>query len=217
MSVMFGSRGARVTLAMAVAAALVAGCGGSGTKVVTSKRPPTPLAGSSSTLTTGSAGRSAPSSTSSAPGAGSGGTPAQGTARTESAPAYAHEESSSGALAKAQETVRAHGYAPASSADYRPEQTLRVLVGTRNGSAEGHPQQAFFFLGERYLGTDSSEPSGAVHVISQGDTEVTLGYSIYRTGNSLCCPSGGEAHVTFQLNNGTLVPVQSIPSVSERR
>ena len=203
--------------AAALAAALLAGCGGSRTKVVTSNSPPTPIAGSASTVSTGSAAVSASSSTPSPSGAGSGGTPAQGAARSESAPAYAHEESSSGALAKALEAVRAHGYTPSSTSDYHPEQTLRVLVGTRNGSGEGHAQQAFFFLGERYLGTDSSQPSGAVHVISQGDTEVTLGYPIYRSGDSLCCPSGGEAHVTFQLNNGTLAPAQSIPPVSERR
>jgi hypothetical protein len=217
MSVMFGSGRALVALPLALAAALLAGCGSSGTKVVTSKSPPTPIAGNASTVSTASASVSAASSTPSPSGVGSGGTLAGGAARTQSAPAYAREESSSGALAKALETVRARGYTPSSSSDYHPEQTLRVLVGTHNGSAEGHSQQAFFFVGERYLGTDSSAPSGAVHVISQGDTEVTLGYPIYRSGDSLCCPSGGEAHVTFQLNNGTLAPAQAIPPVSERR
>jgi LppP/LprE lipoprotein len=217
MPAMIGSRSLSLALAVALVGAALAACGGSGTKVVTSSKPPSPLTSGSSTPSTGTVSSASTSSPAAgaAGGAGTGGTPAQGAARTQTAPAYAHEESSSGALAKALETVRAHGYSPSSSTDYHPEQSLRVLVGTRGGS--GHEQQAFFFLGERYLGTDSSQPSGAVHVVSQGDTEVTLGYSIYGHGDSLCCPSGGEAHVTFQLNNGTLVPVQTIPAASSRR
>ena len=128
-----------------------------------------------------------------------------------------HEEAPAGELDKAVAQLQSQGYTPASTADYHPNQTLRVLIGVRTGSADGYDQRAFFFLGPRYLGTDSSSPSAAVHVLSQGDTEVTLGYPIYRPGNPLCCPAGGEAHVTFQLNNGALAPAQPIPPVSERQ
>jgi LppP/LprE lipoprotein len=201
-----------------VAIALLAGCGGSGTRVVTSNRPTEPLTSASSVHT-----ESAPQiSTSTAngaasAGAGSGGTAAQAVTRTQSAPAYVHEESPSGAAGQAVAVVKAHGYTPSSTSTYHPGQSLRVLVGTRTGSGDGYNQQAFFFLGGRYLGTDTSQPSAAVRVVSQGDTEVTLAYRIYRPGDPLCCPGGGEKQVTFQLNNGALAPAQPIPPVSERR
>jgi hypothetical protein len=200
------------------AAALLAGCGSSGTQVVTSNKPPASL--SSPATASGESPATTATTTSSATGesgAGSGGTVAPVVTRTASAPAYVHEESSSGALAKAVATVKAHGYTPSASSEYHPEQTLRVLVGTRTGAADGRGQQAFFFLGERYLGTDSSQPSAAIRVVSQNDTEVTLSYALYHAGDALCCPGGGTAHVSFQLNNGSLAPAQPIPPVSERR
>lgn len=214
-SLMRTARRAYAPAALALVSALLAGCG-SGTRVVTSNRPAAPLTSTSSAPTTST---STPTGSTPAPGAGagSGGTPAQAVTRTQSAPAYVHEESSSGALGQAVAVVKAHGYTPSSTSDYHPGQTLRVLVGTRTGSGDGYNQQAFFFLGGRYLGTDTSQPSASVHVVSQGDTEVTLAYNVYRPSDPLCCPGGGEAHVTFQLNNGALTPVQPIPLVSARR
>lgn len=85
------------------------------------------------------------------------------------------------------------------------------MIGTRSGSGEAHVQRAFFFLDGRYIGTDSSKPSAQVRVASQSETEVTLSYGLYRPGDSLCCPGGGEAKVRFQLNNGKLVPLGAIP------
>jgi hypothetical protein len=201
-----------------VAAAVLAGCGSSGTRVVTSSKPPAPF--SSTTTASGESSVSAAAPTSGATGesgAGSGGTVAPSVTRTASAPAYVHEESSSGALAKAVATVKARGYTPSATSEYHPDQTLRVLVGTRTGSGDGYDQQAFFFLGDRYLGTDSSQPSAAVRVVSQNDTEVTLSYALYHAGDPLCCPGGGTAHVSFQLNNGSLAAAQAIPPASERR
>jgi hypothetical protein len=205
-------------LALAAATILLAGCGGSSTRVVTSKNPPASLTSASSAPAAGAAISATSTSTSAAgaAGAGSGGTPAQG-ARTESAPAFVHEESPSGALGQAVAVVKAHGYTPSSTSEYHPDQTLRVLVGTRTGSGDGYNQQAFFFLGGRYLGTDASAPSASLRVVSQSDTEVTLAYRIYHGGDPLCCPSGGESQVSFQLNNGALVPAQPLPPVSERR
>jgi hypothetical protein len=209
----------RTAVLLATSGALLAGCGGSSTRVVTSNKPPAPLisATSDSGASAGGTSISTASSTSGQAGSGSGGTPAQVETRSASAPAYVHEESASGELGKAVAEVKAHGYTPVSTSEYHPNQTLRVLVGTRTGSGDGYNQQAFFFLGGRYLGTDASAPSAAVHVIGQGDTEVTLGYTLYRPGNPLCCPAGGESHVTFQLNNGVLAPAQPIPPVSQRR
>jgi hypothetical protein len=86
-----------------------------------------------------------------------------------------------------------------------------VLVGTRTGSGDGYGQQAFFFVNGRYIGTDTKDTSATVKVVSQSDTEVTLGYPLYRSSDPLSSPSGGEARVTFALNNGRLTPLGKIP------
>ena len=150
------------------------------------------------------------------------GTGGQSASTTRTAPAPAFTETgtqsaaaAAGAQAAAAATVVvAHGYTPTDVSDYHPAQTLRVLVGARTGSADGYAQRAFFFLDGRFLGTDSSQPSASIHVVSQSDTEVALAYALYRSHDSLCCPSGGQAVVHFQLNDGTLVPLQPLPPVS---
>lgn len=89
-----------------------------------------------------------------------------------------------------------------------------MLLGTRTGSADGYDQRAFFFLDGKYLGTDSSQPSASIRIVSQADTEVVLGYALYHSHDPLCCATGGQATVHFQLNNGQLVPLQPIPPAS---
>jgi hypothetical protein len=190
----------------ACAVALLAACG-SGTKTVTVANAPTVAQTTTATQpTTTTSATSTP--TSSTPTTSSTST---GTATTRSAPepAFTQSESKVEGLSAATTVVRERGYTPNSTGEYHPEQALRVLLGTRTGTGG---QQAFFFVNGRYLGTDSKEPSATLKVISQSDTEVTLGYALYREG----APSGGEAHVTFQLNNGKLTALGKIPSASER-
>lgn len=137
--------------------------------------------------------------------------------RTESAPAFVRGESSSGALAGAIAVLKQAGYAPLSTSTYHSEDALRVLVGARPGVDEGHQQQAFFFLDSRFLGTDSSSPSGSISVLGSAVDEVTLGYALYREHDPLCCASGGTAQVRFSLNDGTLRPDRPLPPLSQRR
>jgi hypothetical protein len=100
------------------------------------------------------------------------------------------------------------------TSDYHSSQTLRVLVGRRAAAGDGYSQSAFFFVNERYIGTDAIQPSATLRVVSQGDTEVTLAYPLYRRGDAMCCPGAGEAQVRFQLNNGKLVALDPIPPVN---
>jgi hypothetical protein len=137
-------------------------------------------------------------------------TPAQST-RTATAPAFTKEASGGEGVDQAVAVVKAHGYTPDDTASYHHNQTLQVLVATRTGSADGYAQQAFFFIDGRYLGTDTSTPSAGIKLVSQGDTEATLAYRLYRPGDPLCCARGGEAMVRFALNNGRLVPLDPIP------
>ncbi len=192
------------------AVALLAACGG--TKTVTEASTP-PL--TQSTATTTSAPATKPTGTTTPK------TTTTPTARTPSTttpaapePAFTQHESKAEGLSAASAAVRERGYTPSDTSNYHSDQALRVLVGTHTGSGDGYGQQAFFFVNGRYIGTDSKEPSATVKVVSQGDTEVTLGYPLYRKGDPLSSPSGGEAKVTFQLNNGKLTPLGKIPSAS---
>jgi len=190
---------------LASAAALLAACGGDTKTVTVSSAPLTPTSSTATRSTTQST-QTTPTQTSST-------STSTGATTTHAAPepgftqTEAKAEGTSGAAA----VVRARGYTPNDTSQYHSDQTLRVLVGTRTGSADGYSQQAFFFVDGRYLGTDTKLPSATVKVISQADTEVTLGYALYGKGDALVNPSGGEAHVTFQLNNGKLVALQKIP------
>jgi hypothetical protein len=220
-------RAALILVALAAGAAggaLLGGCGGA-TKTVTvsGAAAPTSSAAGQSTVRTSTSTVSttgAPADQSSTAAATTPSAAAQGTSTTRTAPAPAFtktETQSAEASANAQAeaaavTVTAHGYTPTDITEYHPNQTLRVLIGTRAGST--YAQRAFFFLGNHYLGTDSGQPSASIHVLSQSDTEVTLAYALYRAHDSLCCPSGGQAVVHFQLNDGQLVPLGQIPAVS---
>jgi hypothetical protein len=141
-------------------------------------------------------------------------TPATTTTRTAPEPEFAEQEHHAPGLQEAVAELQARGYTASDTSEYHAGQTLRVLVGTKTGSEEGHEQQAFFFVDGRYIGTDTKNPSATVEVISQSDTEVTLGYPLYRAGDPLSSPSDGRATVTFALNDGKLAPLQAIPPAS---
>jgi hypothetical protein len=205
-------------LATALAAAMtviLGGCGGA-TKTVSVANSPT---GAQTTDTTTQPTTGATPTDTTTTGTTPGGTPAPTTTRTAPAPAFAEKEKGAGGasgegLPAAIAVVRAHGYTANHMSDYHPSQTLRVLIGTGASSNDGHDRRAFFFVDGRYIGTDSSQPSAMVGVVAQSDTEVTLAYSLYRSGDPLCCPGGGQARVRFVLNNGRLTPLDAIPPVN---
>lgn len=183
---------------------VIAGCG-SGTKAVSAKESsaenPASSSSTSSTSTSTSSTSKAATVTK---------TVTATSTRTSSAPAFTKPEASSQVLEGAVAAVKSQGYTPNDTSEYRPEQTLRVLTATRAGSGGSYEQRAFFFVDGRYIGTDSSQPSGSVKVLSQSATSVTLSYGLYRSGESPCCPSS-QATVRFELNNGQLQAVDPIP------
>jgi len=188
------------TALCACIAALLVACG-SQTKTVTVSSVP-PVSQTSTTTKTQTSAKT--TSTATTP------TTTTGTATTTThaapePPFTQHEASAAAAI------VRERGFTPNDTSAYHSDQTLRVLVGTRTGSGDGYGQQAFFFVNGRYIGTDTKQPSATLKLVSQSDTEVTLAYPLYRKSDPLSSPSGGEARVTFQLNNGKLVPLGKIP------
>lgn len=196
---------ALAALALGACAGVALGGCGSQTKTTSASGAPAVTQGTGATTATHTAGAAATTT----PAGSTGTTPAA--TRTAPEPAFAHQETGAQGLGEAAAVVRAHGYTPNDTAQYHPDQTLRVLVGTRTGSSDGYDQLAFFFLDGRYIGTDAKEPSATISVLSQGDTEVTLGYALYRKGDAMASPSGGQATVRFQLNNGKLAPLDPIP------
>jgi hypothetical protein len=193
-------------LSVLCGAALLLGCG-SGTKTVTVSS--APAVTQPTTTTTASTPAKAPTTTTKAPTGGAG----TGTTRSAPEPAFTQEKPPSEGEAAAAALVRSKGYTPNDSSEYHSNQALRVLLATRSGSGDGYGQQAFFFVNGRYIGTDAKQPSARLRVLSQGDTEVTLGYPLYRKNDPLCCPGGGQATVHFQLNNGRLTALDPIPPV----
>jgi hypothetical protein len=133
------------------------------------------------------------------------------TAPTQTVPAGPPPGTRSQALAR----VRAQGYVPDDSSQYQPGDTLRVLVATKNGSGDGYAKRAFFFVGGRYIGTDTSDDSAGIRVEGQSDSTVTIAYALYGKNDALCCP-GGTARVRYQWNGSRLVPLDPIPSASKR-
>jgi len=195
--------------------ALLAGCG-SNTQTVSAAEAPPAAVGKTTTATKQASTPTTTTSTTPAQTTTNGGASAPATTRTAPEPAFTETSTSSSSegLTAALATLRAQGYTTSDTSVYHPNQTLRVLIGTRNGSTDGYGQQAFFFVNGRYIGTDSKVPSATVSVVGQGETEVTLAYPLYRRGDPVSSPSGGQAKVTFQLNNGKLVPLSPIPPAS---
>ncbi len=210
---------APAALVLVLAGGLLLGACGSSTKTVADESPPAPQTTGSATqptTTTKSAATSTtPASTTPTPTSTAGGTAApSATTRTAPEPAFTKQETRAEDLDEAMDVLEARGYTPNETSQYHSDQTLRVLVGTRSGSSDGYGQQAFFFVDGRYIGTDTKEPSATVTVVSQGETEVTLAYPLYRKSDPLSSPSGGHASVRFQLDNGKLTALDPIPPAS---
>jgi hypothetical protein len=132
------------------------------------------------------------------------------TAQTAAAPAP------TGGLtaAAAEALVRSHGYTPVDTSGYDPSRALSVIIGILSGSADGHPQQAFFFHNGHYVGTDTAEPSATESwVWSTGDT-VAIQYQLYRPDDPMCCPSAGAATVRFRWSGGSASPLDTVPTTS---
>jgi hypothetical protein len=196
--------------------AILGGCGSSETKTVTVASSPAETQ-STQTHTQATTATTAPTTTATTTTSTTntaGGTAAPTNTRTQTAPAFTHEETKSEDLSQAESVLQSRGYTASETSQYHPNQALRVLIGTKSGSSDGYGQQAFFFVNGRYIGTDTKEPSATVKVLSQNDTEITLAYPLYRPGDPLASPSGGQATVHFQLNDGKLTPLGTIPPAS---
>lgn len=116
-------------------------------------------------------------------------------------------------LAGAIRAMKKHGYDPAdTSPPWYPQHKLNGIVGVVHESADGYNQLVFFFVGNHYIGNDTSEPSAVIHYVSGTDDTVTVKYAIYHSNDPNCCPSGGGKSVRYHWNGQLLVPLDPIPS-----
>jgi hypothetical protein len=132
---------------------------------------------------------------------------------TAAAPATPPDPSASLSLQAAEQVLDARGYAPLGERDWRPDQQLKVLLGVSR-SGDPRAEQAFFFVGDTFIGTDTKDPSTAIEVAAQGDDSVTLSYALYRPSDAVDSPTGGTADVTYAWNGTRLVPQDAIPSAA---
>ncbi|MDX6643054.1 MAG: hypothetical protein QOD76_1016 [Solirubrobacteraceae bacterium] len=120
-----------------------------------------------------------------------------------------------GNVNEAAATVEREGFDVIDRRAYDPRTTLRVLLGIKHGSGDGYAKRAFFFVGGRYIGTDTSDLSASMRIASQTDTTVGLTYALYGPRDALCCPHR-FATVRYHWNGTRLVPLDPIPSREER-
>lgn len=139
-------------------------------------------------------------------------TPTTGAATTGALPPS--DPSAPLSLHTAEQLLDEHGYAPLTERDWRPDQPLKVLLGI---SRAGGPraEQAFLFVGDRFIGTDTKDPSGQLVVTAQGGDDVTLSYGLYRPSDAIDDPSGGTAEVTYTWTGTRLVPQDPIPTAAQ--
>jgi hypothetical protein len=104
--------------------------------------------------------------------------------------------------------IRTNGYLPTHEADYDPRHELRVLVGYRNGDPLG-PRRAFFFVGTRYIGTDSTLGSSQLKLVKSGNRWATLAYGVYAPGGK---DPISRTRIRFDWNGASLAPAGVIPA-----
>ena len=115
----------------------------------------------------------------------------------------------------AADQMRNQGFEPVSLKTWKPELTLRVLIGRPAGGEQGG-KRAFFFVGEQLVGTDSPNPTQRLKVYRNTMTQVILRYTLYESGNKPCCPKGGTADVRFKWDGASLVTRDPVPPPSAR-
>ena len=116
---------------------------------------------------------------------------------------------------RAIDQVRREGYRPAELDDYKPQNTLRVLIGDPVGTTP-KGSRAFFFVRGEYIGKDAISPTLKLRPGRQLEREITIVYTLYEAGDRECCPQGGDTRVHFRWTGEALEPQEEIPPDYQR-
>ncbi|WP_131770680.1 protein kinase domain-containing protein, partial [Candidatus Protofrankia californiensis] len=115
-------------------------------------------------------------------------------------------------LAEASNTLNERGFTVTDSSGFARGRTLNVLIGRKADSPNVPQQFGFFFVGTEMIGKDFVEPSAGISVAAARETSVVLRYDLYEPSDKVCCPSGGNADVTFRWDGTKLnVDPSTIP------
>jgi LppP/LprE lipoprotein len=117
-------------------------------------------------------------------------------------------------LQAAEQVLRIHGYSGVVRTEqtFRPRRPFKVLVGIREMAADVPGFKAFFFVGDRFVGTDTPDVSAEIWIVRQHGDAITLRYVLYRPPDGMSTPYGGYAQVTYRWDGRRVVPLGRIPS-----
>lgn len=128
-------------------------------------------------------------------------------------PALSREEAAAIVVSKGYETK-------VESSIWRSGGGLNALYAQPAGTADGDSQKVFFFLKDRFIGTDTplDELGSRFVSITSGElpNQITITYDLYKTDDPRCCPTGGTAEATFSVASDQLIHSGRIPSENER-
>lgn len=114
-------------------------------------------------------------------------------------------------LPQAVALINGQGFSVFNTGTYNDRAPLSVLLGVRTHSADGYAQRAFFFHDDQFLGTDTSDDSAGISVVSEDGDTITLSYTLYNPGDPMFDPEAGRALVRYQWNGQRVVPLDPIP------
>ena len=81
-------------------------------------------------------------------------------------------------------------------------------------AGDGRDQHIWFFLGGRFIGSDTREPNSSKEIFGvwRARDVIAFMYVLYRPHDPNCCPTGGGKIVRFQLRDGRLVRLDALPA-----
>ena len=118
---------------------------------------------------------------------------------------------------RATNRVRSLGYEPMEASVSDVSKRLWAMRGSNADATvaggTNYDHRIFFFLGRRYLGTDTAEPNALLpDIVNQQPFTVTIYYYLYEEADPFCCPTGGFALVRFHWDGQQLTPLDPIPA-----
>jgi hypothetical protein len=78
-------------------------------------------------------------------------------------------------------------------------------------AADGHNQRIWFFVGARFVGTDSPKSSAEIVGLWRDNNTIAFLYVLYRGSDALCCPTGGGKIVRFRWTGDRIVALDPLP------
>lgn len=79
------------------------------------------------------------------------------------------------------------------------------------GGGDGHEQRIWFFRGSHFVGHDDKRSSAGIIGSWRDLNTLDFLYVLYRTGDAMCCPTGGAVSVRYRWNGKKVVRLDPLP------